>query len=253
MTASRLYAGKVVHVRHKPVSHRLEYRVFMGLFDLDELPLFKRGWRVFGYNRPGLISFHDSDHGDGTGAPLRPQIERALADAGIAPAGGAIRVLCMPRMLGYVFNPLSVYFCHDRRGNLSAIVHEVNNTFGQRHFYALPVQGGDTPVRQHCRKRFRVSPFLPMELDYRFAILVPEDKVAVRIAVERHGDPVMSAWFAGENAPLNQATLFKLWLRHPAMTHKVIAGIHWEALALWRKLRRVSGRSAPETSRLRLE
>lgn len=211
----------------------------MGLFDLDELPALASQFRLFGYNRASPISFHEADHGDGSGLPLRPQVETALVDAEMEPPGGAIRLLCMPRVLGYVFNPLSVYFCHDPAGQLRAIVHEVNNTFGERHFYALPATSGPGgKVIQDCAKQFRVSPFLPMDLDYRFVIDPPGDQTSVTIQVQRNGEDVMTAWFSGKRRPISDVALFREWVRHPVMTLKVIAGIHWEALLLWRKLRR---------------
>jgi DUF1365 family protein len=244
MTASCLFIGEVVHIRRKPARHRLGYKLFMGLFDLDELASLARKSRLFGYNSPGLFSFQDRDHGDGSGLALRPQVEQALADTGIAPPGGPIRILCMPRLLGYVFNPISVYFCHDLRGELLAIVHEVNNTFGERHIYALPAKVcGDGTFRQRCAKQFRVSPFLPMDLEYRFTISPPGETANVQIAVERGGQEVLATWFAGKRAPFTSATLLRQWLSHPAMTLKVIAAIHWEALFLWRKLRRAKSRT----------
>lgn len=239
MTNSCIFTGEVVHVRRKPVLHRLKYRIFMGLFDLDELPALSRKLWLLGHNRAALIGFHDRDHGAGSVLPLRPQVEQALADAGIPAPGGPIRILCMPRLLGYVFNPISVFFCYDTGDHLRAIVHEVNNTFGERHFYALPADAGaDGLVRQECAKNFRVSPFLPMDMDYGFAVAPPAERTSVTITAQRDGEDVLTAWFAGKRRPLTDANLFYEWLRHPAMTFKVIAGIHWEALFLWRKLRR---------------
>jgi DUF1365 family protein len=238
VSTSCLFDGEVVHVRHAPVHHRLTYRIFMGLFDLDELPVLARNTCFFGYNTAGVFSFHDRDHGDGSGRPLRPQIEQALEDAGIDSPGGPIRILCMPRLLGYVFNPLSIYFCHDRNGRISATVHEVNNTYGERQFYALRAKSGPNGiVRQDSAKTFRVSPFLPMDLDYQFTISPPGDRTSVHIVVQRDGSRVLSASFAGHRKEFSSAALAGLFLRHPAMTLKVIAGIHWEALILWKKLR----------------
>jgi len=238
MNASCLYSGQVVHIRRKPAQHRLAYSVFMMLLDLDELPRLGGKSRLFAYNRAGLVSFHDRDHGDGSGRPLRLQVEQALASAGIEVPGGPIRLLCMPRLFGYVFNPLSVYFCHDPQGELRAIVHEVNNTFGGRHFYALEASTGeDGMVRQNCAKAFKVSPFLPQDLDYRFTITPPEDRTSVHISVGLDGGELLSAWFAGKRSAFSSKALLGQWLRHPAMTFKVILGIHWEALFLWRKLR----------------
>ena len=241
MTASCLYAGEVVHIRRRPVRHRLSYRVFMMLLDLDELPLLNRPSRLFAYNRAGLVSFHDRDHGDGSGRPLRRQVEQALTSEGLPVPGGPIRLLCMPRLLGYVFNPLSVYFCHDKQGVLRSIVHEVNNTFGERHFYVLEARAGEGGVvRQECAKQFRVSPFLSQVLDYRFTIEPPGERTSVHIAVSGEGGEVLSAWFTGKRSGLTAASLIAQWLRHPAMTIKVIVGIHWDALFLWRKLRTAS-------------
>lgn len=235
MSAS-LYIGNVTHTRLKPARHRLRYRVFMGLFDIDRLAETARVTKFFGYNRGDLISFYDRDHGDGSGAPLRPQIERVLREAGLE-AGGAIRVLCMPRVLGHVFNPLSVYFCYDRSGDLRAIVHEVNNTYGERHFYALPTHArAGARILQNCAKSFRVSPLLPMELDYNFAIAPPEEKVSINITAADARGPVLLASFAGERRAFSTASIIKAWLTHPALTWKVIAGIHWEALATFFKL-----------------
>lgn len=241
MTASCLYSGEVVHVRHRPVHHRLVYRVFMGLFDLDELPDLGCRSRLFGYNRPGVLSLHDKDHGDGSGNLLRPQIEGALAAVGISSPGGPIRLLCMPRVLNFVFNPLSIYFCHDDAGTIRAVVHEVNNTFGERHLYALPAGDASTgKIGQDCAKQFRVSPFLPMNLDYHFEILPPSARTSTIISVRQDGRELMMAAFNGRRHSFSGANLLRQWLSHPTMTLKVILAIHWEALALWSKLRRQS-------------
>lgn len=237
-----LYVGRVQHSRLQPVRHKLSNRVFMGLFDLDALQDASRRVWAFGYNRPALISFHDRDHGDGSGRALRPQVEGHLRSAGIAPDGGAIRVLCMPRLLGYVFNPISVFFCYDRSGALAAVVHEVSNTFGERHFYALPISEDG---RQACAKQFRVSPFLPMGLDYAFKILPPAERVAVAIRVSAASEPVLTASFGGLRRPFTSLQILRLWLSHPALTYKVIAAIHWNALLIWLKLRRAR-KSLPE-------
>lgn len=240
MTA--LYVGRVQHTRLHPVRHKLSYRVFMGLFELDALERESGAVWAFGYNRPALISFYDKDHGDGSGRPLRSQIESHLRKAGLAFDVGAIRVLCMPRLFGYVFNPISAYFCYDAGGALSAIVHEVNNTFGERHFYALPYAADG---RQACAKRFRVSPFLPMALDYAFRVAAPGEKAALSICVGSAKGLVLTASFQGARRPFTSSQILRLWLSHPALTFKVIAAIHWEALLLWLKLRKST---APTTA-----
>ena len=172
MSASALYIGTVAHKRLRPKAHKLRYRVFSLLLDLDELPGLKLRW--LGVNRPGLLSFREADHGDG--GPLRPWVAARLAEAGLV-AEGPVRLLCYPRMLGYVFNPLTVYFCHHGDGGLAAIIYEVHNTHGERHAYVLP--GGDGVVRHSCEKAFFVSPFMPMDCVYRFTISPPGETVSV--------------------------------------------------------------------------
>jgi DUF1365 family protein len=233
--ASGLYLGAVTHRRFKPRRHSLRYRLFMLLLDLDELEALDRERRLFGYHRRALLSFHDADHGDGSGAPLRPQIERRLEAAGL-PVGGPIRILCLPRVLGFVFNPLSEIYCHAPDGRLVAIVHQVTNTFGERHSYLLPVEEADgAAVRQGCGKRFYVSPFMDMDLAYDFRIVPPGERVSTAIRVRDADGPVLSAAFSGERRPMTDANLLEAWLGHPLVTFKVVAAIHWEALRLWLK------------------
>ena len=240
MTAA-LYVGRVRHTRLQPVRHKLSYRVFMGLFDIDGLEeTASRVW-AFGYNRPALISFFDRDHGDGSGRPLRPQIEAHLHRAGLKVDGGPIRVLCMPRLLGYVFNPISVFLCYDKHGALAAVVHEVNNTMGERHFYALPVSAEG---HHECAKQFRVSPFLPMGLDYTFRLTTPGERAVLSICASAAHKPVLTASFDGLRRSFTSMQIVRLWLAHPALTVKVIGAIHWEALLIWLKLRKRTRQTA---------
>ena len=141
--ASALYRGGVMHQRLRPRAHRLNYRVFWLLLDLAEIDELDRRLRWFSRNRFNLLSFHDRDHGDGSGAALRPQIEAFLGRAGIDIGEGAVRLLTMPRVLGYVFNPISLYYCHQVDGRLAAMVYEVTSTFGVRHAYVIPVPETD--------------------------------------------------------------------------------------------------------------
>lgn len=230
--SSALYTGEVAHVRLRPLRHRLRYRVAQGLFDLDELPELSGRLRLFGHNRAAAFSFHDKDHGDGSG-DLRGWLARELARAGLPGACGRVRVLCMPRMLGFVFNPLSVWFCDDAHGRLAAVVYEVNNTFGGRHAYVLPAAAAEGPLRQACGKAFHVSPFLPMALTYAFRLSPPEAEVTIAISAEDADGPVLGASFAGRRRPLTDAGLARVLLAFPFMTLKVVAAIHWEALKLW--------------------
>jgi DUF1365 family protein len=226
-----IYRGVVTHRRLRPRPHALRYRMFQLLVDLDEAP--KARSRLFGYDRPALLEFRERDHGDGSETPLKAQVRRRLSAAGLA-ADGAVRVLCMPRVLGYVFNPLSIYFCHRADEGLAAIVYEVNNTFGERHSYVLPVRPGPR-VEQSCSKRLHVSPFMDMGLVYDFTVEPPDEDVAIGIHVRDADGLLLTAGFTGERRAFTDAELLKAWLAHPLLTLGVIAAIHWEAVRLWAK------------------
>lgn len=235
--ASAFYAGGVVHQRLRPRRHRLERRVFWLLLDLSELEALDRRLRWFSRNRWNLFAFFDRDHGDGSDRPLRAQVEARLAVIGVHLAGGPIRLLTMPRVLGYVFNPISVYYCHAADGRLAAISYEVSNTFGERHFYdlAIPDSAPDAPFRQSCAKALYVSPFLEMEMRYRFSGRTPGDRIGLVIGCDDAGGPLLTASLWGRRRPLADAALARAALTYPLMTLKVVAAIHWEALILWLK------------------
>jgi DUF1365 family protein len=216
------------------VAHALRYRIFLLFLDLDEAASLSRRLRWFGFDRPGLASFWQKDHGAGTAAGLRSWVEAQLAQARL-PVGGAVRVLCMPRVLGHAFNPLTVIFSHAPGGALQALVYEVNNTFGQRHAYVLPVHGSETPVRQDCAKMFHVSPFMAMDLHYRFRVAVPGERCGIFITASDDNGKVLTAAFTGRRQALTDTALARAVLRTPFLGATVLAGIHWEALKLWLK------------------
>ncbi|MDG2523474.1 DUF1365 domain-containing protein [Caulobacter segnis] len=233
--ASALYVGEVRHRRTRPREHALRYRVFMLLLDLDRVDGLLGRLRLLRRGRFGLMSFSAADHGDRSGRPLREQVEAKLAAAGTE-AGGPIRLLTMPRILGYGFNPLSLYFCHRPDGSLAAILYEVSNTFGERHDYLIATpEGSEEAVRQSAPKRFYVSPFMDMDLSYAFTVQPPADRTGVTITVSDGEGPMLTASFAGDRRPLTDGQLLRAWLSHPLLTFKVMAGIHWEALKIWRK------------------
>jgi DUF1365 family protein len=246
MTTSAIYPGTVLHARTRPVRHRLRYRMLNLLLDLDELPALDARLRLFGHNSRALFEFREADHGDGSATPLRQQVEAQLRAAGLDPAGGRIRVLCMPRLLGMVFNPLTVYFCDAADGTPQALLYEVNNTFGQRHSYLIPVQAGETAViRQRIAKDFYVSPFMDMALVYHFRVAPPGEAVSLAMEVHDAKGALLFAAFAGRRQALTDAGLLRAFLSHPLLALKVLGGIHWEALKLWRKGMALRPRPAP--------
>jgi uncharacterized protein len=232
---SSLFAGQVVHQRTRPKRHRLRYSVFYLALDLQEASAVGAALRLFSVNRFNLFSFHERDHGDGSSVPLLEQI-RAKLRAAELDAGGAIVLMTMPRMLGYAFNPLSVYFCYREDGPLAAILYEVNNTFGQRHTYLIPATpDADELVRQESAKSLYVSPFLGTDMSYAFVAAPPKERVAISISARDKEGPVLIARLAANRIPLADRTLLRALLAYPFLTLKVVAAIHWEALRLWLK------------------
>ena len=243
--ASALYVGEVVHQRTRTFDHRLRYRLWMVLADLDELDGLQDRLRLL-RRRFGPITLRTADHGDRSGRPLRLQIETHLAAAGIDIAGGPIRLLTMPRILGYGFNPISVFFCHTPDGALAALLYEVTNTFHERHSYLVAVPENQTgPVRQTVEKRFFVSPFMDRDLTYDFTVRPPGEAVSVVVAVRRGDTPILTASFAGLRRPLTDGQLLRAFVNHPLLTWKVTWGIHWEALMMMLKGARYRVRGAP--------
>lgn len=235
--AASLYVGPVMHARLKPKPHRFTYNVFSLLLDLDRLEEASRLSRLFSVGRFNLVSFRESDHGVGEG-PLSTQIRDALSKAGVDVAGGRVLLLCYPRILGYVFNPLATYWCYGGDGALKAVVYEVTNTFHERHAYVAPVQPGElTPagLRQERDKLMYVSPFLDMGMAYAFRLRPPGESVRLRILESDAEGPILSATFTGERRALTDRALAGLLARLPLMTLKVTAAIHYEALRLWLK------------------
>ena len=251
---SALYAGTVVHQRLRPKRHRLNYRLAQGLFDLDELDALAGGLRFFSRNRFNLFAFRDRDYGDGSETPLREQLETHLQAAGLDPDGGPIRLLAMPRVLGHIFNPIAIWFCHRRDGSLLAIVYEVTNTLKQRHSYLIPVTGSgeDGAIRQSCAKALYVSPFMDMDMAYDFAIRPPGEKVQIVVNGRDAAGPLISASFTGERRPLTDRGLLRIFFTIPLVTLKTVIGIHWEALKLWLKGVRIRKAPAPPEAKVTL-
>jgi uncharacterized protein len=236
-TRSALYIGEVMHHRLRPFRHRFVYRVFALLLDLDELDDLDRRLRLLKVNRRGVLGLRNEDHGARDGSALLPWARARFAETGIELAGGKVRLLCFPRLWGYVFNPLSVYFGYGPDGCLRGLIYEVKNTFGGQHTYVMPAEtdrAGRVAVHA-CDKDFHVSPFIPMEARYRFKVEDPGARLSLLIHESDREGPLLVASLTGERRPLDDRGLALAVLRHPLMTAKVIGAIHFEALRLWWK------------------
>lgn len=231
---SAIYAGQVYHRRFGARQHTLRYRVFYLLLDLAELEALDRISTLFRVNRAGWFSFHDSDHGNGSGS-YRDWCVGVLREAGIADASAGFQVLTTPRVFGYVFNPISVVYCRRADGSIGAMIYEVNNTFGERIAYAIPVTHRRPAIRQRCDKAMFVSPFYDLEGTYEFGVREPRDTLHLTIDYHNRGARQLRAVFQGQFRPFTRGELIRLALGFPAASLKLIAGIHYEALKLWIK------------------
>jgi uncharacterized protein len=246
--AAALYFGEVMHARLKPMGHRFSYKVMSLLIDLDRLEIADRQSRLFGVNRAALYSFNERDHGECDGSPLGAYARRRAAEHGIDLVGGRVLLLCYPRLLGFTFNPLSVYFCYRADGELALAIYEVRNTFGDIHAYVLPVRPGELSeagLRQQQEKLFYVSPFIDMPMRYHFHLSPPGASVKLRILETDSSGPLLAATFHGRRRALTSAHLLRSFFALPLVTLKIVAAIHWEALRLWIKGARLVPRPGP--------
>ncbi|WP_373505069.1 DUF1365 domain-containing protein [Aestuariivirga sp.] len=232
MAETCLYEGEVVHRRLNPVRHVLRYRVFNLFADVDQLASTSKRLRLFSYNRINLFSIMDNNHGPGDGTPIRDHAWRLVREAG---AGGDVKrifMFCYPSVFGYVFNPLTVYYGFDAEDRPRLMIYEVNNTFGGRHSYVVPV--GET-LSQSAPKHFFVSPFNAVEGRYDFHFSAPGEKMALGVALTVNQRPILNAYVSGVRRPLDDRNLLRSFLGLPFLTFKVIGAIHLQALRLWWK------------------
>ena len=232
--AAALYVGRTTHSRLEPRPHSFSYRLFQILIDIDRVDEGLKGLALLRHGRAGLFSFDERDHGARDSQPLRPWVEQTLAEAGVVATANTIRLLCFPRVLGFVFNPISVFFIHGDDDRLVAVIYEVNNTFGQTHAYVVPATGADEE-RQAADKRLYVSPFYRVEGGYQFRLTPPRERLKLVIVKQVAGKPDFTASLTAKHAPLTDKALASLFFSMPLMTLGVVAAIHWEALRLWIK------------------
>ena len=233
--AATLYVARVSHRRRIAPLYRFVYRLFYFLFDIDRLDEAATGLRLLSHNRFNVLALHDRDHGDGSGGSLRKWAENLLRQREIELDSGRIRLLCIPRLLGFAFNPISLWYCEHADGTLRAVIAEVRNTFGEKHCYVLASGGAPMTYEEPWDKDkcFHVSPFFDRVGRYRFLLSRPDERLRVVIHESREGQPILDATLAAERRELSDGTILRQVLRMPGTTIKVVAAIHWEALKIW--------------------
>ena len=230
---SCIYNGEVSHTRFKPVRHFLRYKTFSLFIDLDEINLLDKSISIFSHNKFNVFSFHDNDHGNRDGGCLKDWVLMNIKKFNIESKITKIKILCYPRIFGYVFNPLSIFYCYED-DKLKAIFYEVKNTFNEQHTYIFKIKN-DQEIIQKCKKKFYVSPFMDMETYYNFKLLNPDEKLFVFIKQTDVKGTVLTASQTGDKKELNFKQLAINFFKYPLMTLKIIGSIHFEALLLWKK------------------
>lgn len=232
-----VYSAEVMHQRFTTARYRFRYRIFSVLLDIDSIDQAAASARLFSLNRFNLLSFHAADHLPPGETDLRGWAEKVLSGGGIDGSRLTIRLLCFPRLLGWVFNPLSLWYCETPGGRPAAVIAEVRNTFGERHCYLLrPGSGeGAWPLRQRHDKDFHVSPFIGMRAEYDFQLSRPGERLKVVIREYENDGLLLVAAQTGLRRPFTDMQLLIQVMRVPLQTLKVMAAIHWQALKIWIK------------------
>ena len=230
---SCIYNGFVSHTRYKPVKHSLRYNTFSLFIDLDEIENLSKNNFIFSFNKFNIFSFFNKDHGDRDGLCLKNWVLNKLKKFDINKDINNIKLLCYPRVFGYVFNPLSIFYCYENK-NLRAVMYEVKNTFNEQHTYIFKVKSNNE-ISQKCKKKFYVSPFMDMETQYEFKLLNPDENLSVLIKQSDKDGIVLTAVQKGSKKEFNMKQLLVNFVLYPLMTLKIIGAIHYEALRLWKK------------------
>ena len=232
---SSIYIGNVIHKRFKPKIHFFKYKVFSILLDISEIDILDKSLKIFSYNKFNIVSFYDADHGPRDGTSIKEWVIKNLNDNRINTENIKIKLLCYPRIFGYVFNPLSVFFIYNKNSELISILYEVKNTFGEQHTYIFKTKENENYIKHTCKKKFHVSPFIEMDCTYFFKILKPSEKISVIIDQYDEEGKLLYASQDGDRIEFNNKNLVLSYLRHPLMTFKIIVAIHFEAFKLWTK------------------
>jgi uncharacterized protein len=236
--AAALYDGQVMHARMKPKPHRFNYHVYSLMVDITRLNEANESSTFFSVNRFNLLSFHEKDHGACDGSDLQEHVKKLLREAGLKIEPTRILLICYPRVLGFTFNPISVYFAYDAGNQLIGVIYEVRNTFGEMHTYVAPVlenELNEAGLRQERAKLFYVSPFMDMPMTYHFRLKPPTDVCAIRILEHDQNGPILAASFIGRYCAMSGISAVRVFLRNPFLPLKIVGGIHFEAARLWFK------------------
>ena len=233
--SSCIYSGFVTHERLKPKRHFFSYKTFSLLIDLNEVEAIEKKIKFFSYNKFNILSFYNIDHGGRDGRSLIKWIKNILKKSKINIKIDKIKLLCYPRFFGYVFNPLSIFYCYDKNLKLKAILYEVKNTFNEQHAYVFRCSTSSNLILHQCNKKFYVSPFIKMKTFYNFRLSKPGKKINVLIKQNDEEGLLLIARQTGKRLDLTSKNLFIQFIKHPLMSVKVILAIHFEAFRLWFK------------------
>jgi DUF1365 family protein len=230
---SCIYNGVVSHYRFKPVIHALNYKTFSLFLDLDEIEQLDKNISIFSFNKFNIFSFYNNDHGSRDGNSIKRWVLYKLKKFNIDKNITKIMLLCYPRVFGYVFNPLSIFYCYEG-SKLIAILYEVKNTFNEQHTYIFKIND-DKKIEQKCKKKFYVSPFMAMETYYNFKLLNPNERLSVFIRQTDESGTILTASQYGERKEFSFKQLMINFFIYPLMTIKIMGSIHFEAFLLWKK------------------
>ena len=230
---SCIYNGTVKHQRFKPITHSLNYKTFSLLIDLDEIENLTKDISIFSLNKFNVFSFYNIDHGTRDGSSVKEWVQKNIKKFNISNNITKIKLLCYPRIFGYVFNPLSIFYCYENN-RLKAIFYEVKNTFNEQHTYIFKIKN-DEKIEQKCKKKFYVSPFMDMETYYNFKLLSPKEKLSIFIKQTNGEETILTATQTGDKKEFSFKQLLFNFFKYPLMTIKIISSIHYEAFFLWKK------------------